>query len=88
MERQIIVERVQEGVKRAQEQGTKTGRPFGRPERETLPTKFFKYYPRWKDGKGEEKLSGVEFARLLQISRTTLYRWIRFHESDKKAARG
>jgi DNA invertase Pin-like site-specific DNA recombinase len=85
MERQIIVERVQEGVKKAKQYGTKSGRPFGRPERENLPTKFFKYYPRWKHGKDDDKLTGVEFARLLQVSRTTLYRWIRLHESDKKA---
>ena len=75
MERELIVDRVREGVEKAKRYGTKSGRPFGRPEPE-LPATFEKYYEQWKDG----NITAVEFARLLQICRSTLYRWIKLHE--------
>ena len=43
MERELIVERVREGIEKAKIYGTKSGRPIGRPERE-LPKDFEKYY--------------------------------------------
>jgi len=77
MERELTVERVKEGLRKAQKYGTKSGRPLGRPTRE-LPASFSKYYSKWK----AKEITGVEFAKLLDVSRATLYRYI--HEFDKQ----
>lgn len=42
----------------------------------TLPKDFKKYYSRWKDA----EITGVELAKLLNISRATLYRHIKGYE--------
>jgi len=78
MERELTVERVKEGIAKAKKYGTKSGRPLGRPTRE-LPANFKKYYSKWK----AKDITGVEFARLLDVSRATLYRYI--HEYEKKS---
>jgi len=75
MERELNVERVREGIRKAQKYGTRSGRPIGRPARK-IPLSFKKYYEMWKD----EEITGVEFARLLDVSRPTLYRYIREYE--------
>lgn len=77
MERELIVERVKEGIEKAQKYGTKSGNPIGRPER-TLPDNFEKYYKKWNDN----EITGVEFAKLLQVSRATLYRYIKQYEKN------
>ena len=69
MEREMIVDRVNEGIEKAKQFGTKSGKPIGRPERE-LPKNFEKYYPKYKAG----EITGIEFAKLLEVSRATLYR--------------
>lgn len=76
MEREIIVERVKEGIQKAKRYGTKSGKAIGRPER-TLPKDFEKYYRKWKD----KEITGVEFAKLLEVSRATLYRYIKQYEN-------
>ncbi len=43
---------------------------IGRPARKN-PASFKKYHEMWKN----EEITGVEFARLLDISRPTLYRY-------------
>lgn len=63
--------RVMEGLKNAKEKGIK----LGRPER-TLPKDFERYYKRWKDG----EITAVEFAKLMGMSRATLYRYIKDYE--------
>jgi DNA invertase Pin-like site-specific DNA recombinase len=78
MERELIVERVKEGIEKAKTYGTKSGNPIGRPKR-TLPKNFEKYYNRWKLG----DITATEFARLLSISRATLYRYIKHYVQDK-----
>lgn len=75
MEREQIVERVKEGMKKAQKYGTKSGKPIGRPER-ILPKDFKKYYSKWKN----KEITATEFSKLLQISRMTLYRYIKQFE--------
>lgn len=75
MERELIVERVKEGIEKARIHGTKSGQPIGRPKR-SLPHNFIKYYKRWK----AEEITGIEFSRLLGISRSTLYRYIKEYE--------
>lgn len=75
MEREMIVDRVNEGIEKAKQFGTKSGKPIGRPERE-LPKNFEKYYPRYK----ANEITGIEFAKLLEVSRATLYRNIKEYE--------
>lgn len=70
-------QRTIEGVRYALEHGTKSGRPFGRPAAE-LPDVFARFYQQWKEG----VIQGVDFAKLLNISRPTLYRWIKQYESQ------
>lgn len=78
MERELIVERAKEGIEKAKIHGTKSGNPIGRPKR-TLPKNFEKYYDRWKLG----DINATEFARLLSISRATLYRYIKHYAQNK-----
>jgi DNA invertase Pin-like site-specific DNA recombinase len=70
-ERIKIQTRVKEGIENAKINGTKSGKAIGRPVT-TLPTEFKKYYDRWTN----KEITGVEFAKLLQVGRTTLYRYI------------
>ena len=76
MERELTVERIREGMAKAKRYGTKTGRPSGRPPRQ-IPASFKKYYPLWKGG----EITATAFARLIEVSRPTLYQYIREHES-------
>jgi len=78
MEREVSVERVREGVEKAMRFGTKSGIPFGRPE-PVLPDSFEKYYDKMQEG----EITKVELARLLETSRSTVYRWIRQFEKQK-----
>ncbi|KNY27642.1 Resolvase domain-containing protein [Pseudobacteroides cellulosolvens ATCC 35603 = DSM 2933] len=79
MEREIIVERVREGIEKAKKFGTKSGIAIGRPER-TIPKDFEKYYKRWKS----KEIKATEFAKLIGVSRATLYRYIAVYESNFK----
>lgn len=85
MERETIVERVQQGVERCKATGeTKTGNWFGRQEKkvEELPKDFIKYYRRLKTKNSNGDLTAVEVAKLLGIGRATLYRWIKLYEES------
>jgi DNA invertase Pin-like site-specific DNA recombinase len=75
MERELTVERVREGIRKAQTYGTKSGRPIGRPARQ-LPATFNKYHAKWKAG----DLTAVEFAKLIEVSKPTLYTYIKHYE--------
>ncbi len=77
MERELTVERVREGIKKAQVYGTRSGKPIGRPPAK-IPSSFKKYYSMWKNG----QIYATEFAALLQVSRPTLYRYIKKHEQN------
>lgn len=76
MERELIVERVKEGIEKAKRYGTKSGKALGRPARE-IPKDFEKYYKKWQGG----EVTAVEFAKLMKMGRTTLYRYIEQFES-------
>lgn len=67
-EREKIRSRVKEGLKSAKNKGIKLGRP-----RRKLPKEFEKYYNKWDAG----IITAVEFSKLLGISRSTLYRYIK-----------
>ena len=72
-EREKIQSRVREGLKNAQAKGVK----LGRPER-VLPKDFKKYYSKWK----AKEITAVEFSKLLNVSRMTLYRYINDYELE------
>ena len=67
-EREKIQGRVIEGLRNAKDKGLKLGRP-----NRNLPKDFKKYYSKWKN----KEITGVEFAKLLNISKATLYRYIK-----------
>jgi DNA invertase Pin-like site-specific DNA recombinase len=73
MEREMICERVTEGIQKAKIYGTRSGKPIGRPERkDTIPSNFKKYYDKWKS----KEITAIEFGKLMKMSRTSLYRYI------------
>jgi DNA invertase Pin-like site-specific DNA recombinase len=72
MEREIIVERVYEGLTKAKTCGTKSGKAIGRPSGLKFPNRWEKYYDQWK----REEITAVQFARLVGLSRSSLYRYI------------
>ncbi|WP_085829037.1 recombinase family protein [Clostridium massiliodielmoense] len=79
MERETIQERVQQGVDKCKATGkTKTGKWFGREEKkkDDLPKDFKKYYDKMKN----KEISKVEMAKLLEVGRATVYRWIKIYE--------
>ena len=76
MERELTVERIREGIAKAKRYGTRSGRPIGRPPRE-IPASFKKYYPMWKKG----EITATDFAKIVDVSRPTLYQYIRESEA-------
>ncbi len=70
-EQEKIQCRVIEGLKNAKNKGAKLGRPT-----RSRPKEFNKYYSKWKN----KEVTGVEFAKLLNISKATLYRHIKEYE--------
>ena len=77
IERERINEISRQGIERCRETGTtKTGLWFGRQYKkvEDIPKPFEKYYLKLKEG----IITKVEFAKLMGVSRPTLYKWIAF----------
>ncbi len=70
MERNIISQRVISGLKNAAAKGKKLGRPT--VNKDTLPDRFWKYYRMYED----KQITLTEFARLMNASRTTIYKYI------------
>lgn len=76
MERNIISQRVISGMKNAAAKGAKIGRP--EVTKDTLPDKFWKYYSLYKKG----NMSITDFAKVMDASRTTIYKYISIAEMD------
>jgi DNA invertase Pin-like site-specific DNA recombinase len=76
MEREIIVERVYEGLEKARRYGTRSGKCIGRPP-VILPERFKELYGQMQKG----GITKVEMAKLLNIGRKTVYRWIEQYKS-------
>jgi len=74
MERDIISARVKSGMANAKAKGKVIGRP--RTDKDNLPTNFLKYYPMYKN----EKINITEFARLSELSRKSIYKYIKIAE--------
>ena len=77
MEREITIERVRAGIQKAKLYGTKSGNPIGRPNTK-LPKDFIKYYKKW----ASKGVTAVEFSKLLKVSRATLYRYIKYYNTN------
>jgi DNA invertase Pin-like site-specific DNA recombinase len=80
MERTVNTERILEGLQKAKLYGTRSGRELGRPKR-ILPAKFKKYFRKWK----ADEITATEFAKLMEVSRPTLYRMIKQYEDELNA---
>lgn len=76
----MIRARVKSGVENARAKGKRLGRPPICAD--GVPDTFLRYYPRYKTG----ALNISEMARLCQVSRPTIYRWIGAVEEDGKGA--
>lgn len=81
-ERNKIRQRQAEGIQEALKKGVK----FGREKRsvDTLPKDFEKIYRRLKSKSSKGTLTNEEGAKLLGITRMTLYRYIKLYESEEK----
>lgn len=76
MERDIISQRVKSGMENARAKGKKIGRPG--LTRDTIPDKFWKYYQMYQ----RKELTAAEIARILDCSRTTVYKYIDLAGND------
>ena len=70
LELRIIRERVRSGMANAASKGVKIGRP--QTTLENVPAIFLKHYPSYKNG----TLNVSEFARVCDMSRTTIYKYL------------
>lgn len=76
MERDMISQRVRSGMRNAAAKGKKLGRP--KTTITSIPVTFWKYYMLYKD----DKITITEMARLMDCSRTTIYKYIDIVKSD------
>lgn len=70
LELRIIRERVRSGMANAKAKGAKIGRP--KATADNIPTVFYRHYPAYQNG----QLNLSEFARVCNLSRTTVYKYI------------
>ena len=75
LELSIIRCRIRSGLANAREKGAKIGR---RPTtKDDIPPVFYRHYPAYKNG----QLNVSELARVCEMSRTTVYKYIKFIEA-------
>lgn len=75
LELRIIRERVRSGMANAKAKGAKIGRPP--TTQDHIPAVFFRHYPAYKSG----QLNASELARVCNLSRTTVYKYLAILES-------
>lgn len=75
MERNMISQRVKSGMANAKSKGKQIGRPA--TTNEDIPHIFLKHYPKYKI----KEINVSEFSRLCNMSRTTIYKYIKLVES-------
>lgn len=80
LELSLIRARVKSGMANARAKGVRLGRPPISPD--GIPDRFMRYYAGYLQG----KYNVSELARLNNVSRPTVYRWIRALESGDKEA--
>lgn len=76
-EREKTVKRINQGLDAARAKGKKLGRP-----NVELPKDFIKEYEKFKNGE-YGKISALQFAKMMGIGRSTLYKYIRIYEEGK-----
>lgn len=77
MERGIISERIKSGMANARAKGSRIGHP---PlQKSDIPHKFWQHYDLYK----EEKLSLTNLAKIVGVSRPTIYRYIEVAEGRR-----
>ena len=75
LELAMIRERVRSGMANARAKGRQIGRP--QVSREDIPTTFLRHYPAYKS----KQLNVSELARVCDLSRTTVYKYISLLEA-------
>ena len=75
LELRIIRERVRSGMANARSKGKQIGRP--RATVDDIPAAFLRHYPAYKTG----KMNLSELARICNLSRTTVYKYISILET-------
>ena len=70
----MIRERVRSGMENAKAKGVRLGRP--ELTKDDIPQNFYRHYPAYKNG----QLNVSELARVCDLSRTTVYKYIEFIE--------
>lgn len=80
MERDIISQRVKSGIANAKAKGKAIGRP--KLTADAIPPMFWKHYATYKAG----NLNKVEYAKLLGVTRRTLYKWLEVAEGQAAKA--
>ncbi len=70
----MIRERVKSGMANAKAKGVKIGRP--KTKKEDIPPVFYRHYPSYKNG----ELNISEFARVCNLSRASIYKYIKIIE--------
>lgn len=76
MEMDIISQRVKSGMENAKLKGSKIGR--SQLTLDKIPAKFLQYYPMLK----KKEISISDLSRMLECSRTSIYKYIRLMEQD------
>lgn len=75
LERNMISQRVKSGMANAKAKGSVIGRP--KTSSDDIPSIFLKHYPSYKN----KNINVSEFARLCDMSRTTIYKYIKLIEN-------
>lgn len=76
LERNMISQRVKSGMANAKAKGKAIGRP--KTSSDDIPSLFLKHYPSYKN----KNINVSEFARLCDMSRTTIYKYVKLVEKD------
>ena len=78
MEREMIRQRVISGIENAKAKGVRFGRKIF--TKEDIPDAFYRYYPMYVSG----EITLTALARILQCSRTTVYKYIDYAKRGKE----
>ena len=75
MERDITIQRIKSGMENAKAKGKQIGRH--KTTADDIPSSFFRYYPQYVN----KNINLSEFARLANLSRNSIYKYLRIIDS-------
>ena len=78
LEHDIICQRVKSGMENARAKGSVIGRP--KTTEDNIPAVFMRYYPKYI----KKEMNVSELSKLCGMSRTTIYKYIKILEGQKK----